>query len=302
MTVLTPLSPATAPIAQRRTRHFYQVSAAEFKALAAPRLEVWRKTQRHALAVSRLQDRIAALLADGVTLAELPWGLDALGYCPATTVKYLTAAKMLVPGAKEDRELTRMTRHFSGKSNELRAVRESKALTIAQVRLLVGDLSTVLHWATRITWLSASRISDWRHVQVIFHPSLVEIRYITMWKSDQSLKRRIVKWLPRGGADSLAAWDTAIKTLVLDPRSVIAHIQTVAPNLSGHSVRHGAISFLEAQGHATSAIATLTNHAPCKRFSAMEEHYFAPWSPSTSGRSMECCRMGFALLNALESS
>jgi hypothetical protein len=72
--------------------------------------------------------------------------VDALGHCPATTVKYLTAAKLLVPGAKEDRELTRMTRHFSGKSNELRAVRESKALTIAQVRLLVGDLPTVLRW------------------------------------------------------------------------------------------------------------------------------------------------------------
>jgi hypothetical protein len=69
-----------------------------------------------ALAVSRLQDRIAALLADGVTLAELPWGLDALGYCPATTVKYLTAAKMLVPGAKETSRCGRATSPSRGES------------------------------------------------------------------------------------------------------------------------------------------------------------------------------------------
>jgi hypothetical protein len=283
------------------TRRFFEVSAAEFKTLAVPRLAEWRKTQRHALAMSRLEDRIAAMLSDGVTLAELPWGLEALGYSPATIAKYLAAAKRLVPEAKEDRELARLSRHFTSNANALRAARESKALTIAQIRLLVADLSTVLHWAIRITWLTASRIRDWHKVRVIFHPQLIEVRYPVKWKSDQTMKRRIVKWLPRGGADSPAAWQAAINTLALKPKTVIAHIRTVAPDLGGHSLRHGAITFLEAQGHATDAIAALTNHAPSQHFSAMEEHYFAPWSPSTSGRSKKCLSVVAALLNALES-
>jgi integrase len=300
--VVTSPALATAPAAPRRvTRKFFEVSAAEFKTLAVPRLVEWRRTQRHALAMSRLEDRIAALLSDGVSLAEVPWGLEALGYSPATIAKYLAAAKRLVPEAKEDRELARLSRHFTSSANALRAARESKALTPAQVRLLVADLSTVVHWAIRITWLTASRICDWRKVRVIFHPQLIEVRYAAKWKSDQSMKRRIVKWLPRGGADSPAAWDAAIKTLVLNPKSVIAHIKTVAPDLGGHSLRHGAITFLEAHGHATDAIAALTNHAPCLRFSAMEEHYFAPWSPSTSVRSQKCLSMVAVLLNALES-
>jgi hypothetical protein len=248
-----------------------------------------------------VKDRIASILNAGVNLQTFAFALRSLGYKPGTIVSYLSLAKQLVPYAKDDRELTRLTRHFAGLSNAERAARTSRALTIDQIRLLVGDLSTVQHWAMRITWLTASRASDWDHVKVRFHKTLIEIRYVTQWKSDPMLKRRIVKWLPRGGADSPRLWQAAVLMLVRDRESILTHIRTVAPDLGCHSLRHGAIVFLESQGNSVESIATLTNHAPCKRFSALQDHYFAPWSPSTSSKSMECQRMAAQLLAALES-
>jgi hypothetical protein len=174
-------------------------------------------------------------------------------------------------------------------------------LTQHQIRQLVGDLSTAVQWATYVTFLTASRIGDWRHVEVRFHARLIEVRYVTAWKSDPTMRNRIVKWLPRGGADSPGLWQAALATLVHNRRSVVAHIQTVAPNLGGHALRHGAISFLEARGVPAESIVTLTNHAPCKRFSALQDHYFAKWSPPTSSKSMECQRMVSLLRIALES-
>jgi hypothetical protein len=115
------------------------------------------------------------------------------------------------------------------------------------------------------------------------------------------MKRRIVKWLPRVGADSPSRWQAAVETLVHNRQSVVAHIQTVAPNLGGHALRHGAIVYLESRGVPVESISTLTNHAPCKRFSALQEHYLAPWSPASSSKSKECIRMVSLLRAALES-
>jgi integrase len=158
-----------------------------------------------------------------------------------------------------------------------------------------------LQWAIRITWLTASRVSDWRHVMVHFHTRLIEIRYVTPWKSDPMMKRRIVKWLPRWSGDALVVWQAAVSLLVNDRKTVRAYIRTVAPNLGCHALRHGAIIFLEALGNSADSIATLTNHAPCQRFSALEGNYFAPWSPPTSAKSMECQRMAATLQAVLES-
>jgi hypothetical protein len=298
---ISPAAPVAVLATNRVARRFDQLTPAELTALATPLLEKWRSKQRHALAADRVKDRIANTLSAGVSLATFAFGLQSLGYKPGTIVKYLSLAKQLVPWAKDDRELTRLTRHFAGTSNAERAARTSRALTTDQIRLLVGDLSTVQQWAMRITWLTASRASDWDHVKVRFHKTLIEIRYVTQWKSDPMLKRRIVKWLPRGGADSPRLWHAAVLMLVRDRASILTHIRTVAPDLGCHSLRHGAIVFLEEQGNSVESIATLTNHAPCKRFSALQDHYFAPWSPSTSSKSLECQRMAAQLLAALES-
>jgi hypothetical protein len=291
---------AATTVTRRPVQRFDQVSPADFKALATPRLLQWRLTQRHALAAARIKERIARLLTADIDLPTFAWGLEALGYHPSTIAKYLSLARQLVPSMKEDRELMRIIKHFSSMSNAVRASREPRALTIPQVRSLIGDLSTALQWAIRITFVTASRISDWRHVKVLFHPNLLEIRYVMPWKSDQSLSRRIVKWLPRTRADSPAVWREALETLVLHRESVLTHIRKVAPNLGGHSLRHGAIVFLESLGVPVDSIATLTNHAPCKRFSALQEHYFASWSPPTSSRSKECLKVVSRLQAALE--
>jgi hypothetical protein len=172
----------------------------------------------------------------------------------------MTAVQRFRPSLERDPLWAHVRRCLvRAKNNPANAPKKAKPATPTNIRCLIGDLSTPEQWAVWISWLTASRIGDWPHAATTLYRDMVVVSYPNGQKSDPYGLRQIKKWIPRSVEDTPAGWEAGARASVT---SVQKYIAKMAPGLTGHSIRRGAMQWLQHKGFTVADVCIISGHVP----------------------------------------
>jgi hypothetical protein len=294
--------PAQSATNKARRPRFDTLDPARCRQLAARGLTRWLKRNKNLNATLRLKHRIAKALQRMGTVLRFTFLLEEMKrYKWSTILQYTRIALALRPEERETSEMRSRLAELTALKNKDLIKREDPALTMRQLAAAIGRRQSVAEMAVWISWVTASRLGDWKATTPIFHADAIELRYVEQWKTDRSLDRRVVKWIPLG-KDSPTRWRQACTRLKTPAgrASVIAHIMERTGRSHGHAIRHAAIRYLETCGVSEEKVSALTHHQVDPK-SALRKHYMAKWSPRQALRSRICFRMAKMLREAFPS-
>ena len=187
------------------------------------------------------------------TATGQPWnpleGLSFLStmYAPTTAYTYAKTIRRFHPddfsttNALQQERLKQVMKQLETKSN-LSDKKAAAAATPAQVRNLIGNLSSPEQRTVYQLWTTASRSEEARNWTPIFHSKHKMVQLESRWsKSDPEGRITNNKWAP---ANSLAEAMLYQRTEVSYHR-LLNYIKSKEPTLSCHSFRRGGIQQLQ---------------------------------------------------------
>lgn len=179
--------------------------------------------------------------------------LATLGYWDQTlkSGSALTYARTLL----REREKTGQVKEVLNawrKETAVGCLRQAPAAEPRHVRNAILNAPADIGWTIRLMWVSASRHADVLQAQLrMVAPGVMRMSW-TVQKSDRYGERRISKFITWAGGVRIPAsyW------------RVLRQMKTASPELTVHSVRRGAMTFLADQGHEMARIRELSQHTP----------------------------------------
>lgn len=180
-------------------------------------------------------------------------GLAQLWYeqkAPGTALTYMRTLCALKPEAKRDVQVV-MTE--ARKEATVLSAKRAMAATPQDVRAVMR-LSPQVAPTLLALWVTASRHADLNQITRVtgYPPTTVMLQW-NRQKSDRFGQRAVTKCV---------CWDRPWPKEWAPYRSVLAAMKNYRQDLTVHSIRRGAVSYLSQQGHSFEEIAMLTAHTP----------------------------------------
>lgn len=179
-------------------------------------------------------------------------GLAQLWYerkAPSTAAHYIRTLSAMRPDLRSEMQVT-LTE--ARKEATVLAAKRAKAASPRDVKRIMEGNPTIAVTVLAM-WVSASRHADLLQItRMTKFPLTVMVQWSRM-KSDRFGQRAVTKCL---------YWDQPWPKEWAPYRSVLNGIKKTCPELTVHSLRRGAVSWLSQQGHSFSEIAALTAHTP----------------------------------------
>jgi hypothetical protein len=210
-----------------------------------------------------LRRRLAQFQWNQLTAEEDPFiaivAAEAAALSPRVALQRMAAVAALRPAVRKHPLWLHTVKRYKILSNRPEhKPKKAEPATPREIRSLIGDLSTPQQCAVWAAWLTAGRLGDAASTSLEVCDLIVTVCFDDGQKSDQTAVRKIKKWIHRKG-DADEMWVTG---LTADLEQTRKHVKRLAPRLTGHSIRRGAIQYLAAAGYSPDDICILSGHTP----------------------------------------